>query len=1231
MRIITDLLACQMGNSKRGIGRYTLSVFEKLAKIIENNELFVLANRNYEEQFEFLRQRFIRLVPRGHFLPYFHEPILYGSNSKNTTILENIAESLVLQAYNLLNPDFVLTPSFFEGWKEKGVVPTPIFPTSYKKAAIVYDLIPFIFSNQYLDKNQDYKTWYLNKIDSVKKFDLLFAISESTRNDFINLLGIHPQKIFNISGGVDPGFKKIFLSNEEMKEIKSKFGIVKPFIFFLGGNDYRKNVDQLIRAYSSLPVELISTYQIVVNDVANEIEFKNKVRKLGLSEKDVIITGRITDSDLVKIYNMCELFVFPSLYEGFGLPILEAMACGSPVIAANNSSLIEIVGRNDALFETNSDEDITRAIHKALTFPDFRNDLREYGINRAKQFTWENSAKKILDTITHVHVEEIEKDKTRLFYFQKIEQKRIAFVSPLPPQKSGISDYSAELLPYLDEYFDIDIFVDQPIENINPAFTSQFSIYPWQHLLKNKSNYESVIYQMGNSIFHSFMLDLIRKVPGIVVLHDFYIGNLISQIMNPHKLILKLDNDHGLRSLLDLQSSIEKTILKWPMNWSIMKFAKEIIVHSKFQKELNQKYYHLGWSQNPSIINPLRSNDSCHQTKPIEIIKENLEIPKEKFIFCVFGIISPFKYIKEIIEAFYKLTKNNDDSLLLFIGEFVNKDFEHEIHNLVKKLKLKTKIRFTGFVTPEQYRDYLICVDIAIQLRKNSRGETSAAVLDCLESGIPTIVNAHGSLKELEKEAVVMLPEFFSIDLLSEEMNHLFSNKSLQNRIRENSQMLIKRDHNPFMIAKQYAQIIHKVILSNDKTIFKPIIENHDYFENVELFLKNQAKFATKNFANRSQPRILVDVSHISSYDYETGIQRVVKNLVHEFLLMDDPSLKVEPVRLIENRFLKAFRFSEKLFNLNEGSLGLEIPVNIMPGDSMLMLDSTWIDYKHFLPLFNQIRMNGGKIITMVYDLIPINFPEFSDSSMTNIHKNWLNMAIDQSDILVCISKTVANEVQAYITKSEISVPHKQDIVHIHLGSDIKPIQNKSIQKNIVVQKIVNSNEPFFIMVGTLEPRKGHVTVLDAFDILWNMGSDLKLIILGKIGWNVADLEKRIRNHEKLNKYLFFIENASDMDIELCYSNAIALIAASWVEGFGLPIVEAAIHDTPVIARDIPVFREIGLDGVTYFNSVADLSNIIKTIIELSNEERTNNASKISRITWKESAEWLLNIIENNY
>ncbi|OIQ69685.1 GDP-mannose-dependent alpha-(1-2)-phosphatidylinositol mannosyltransferase [mine drainage metagenome] len=159
-------------------------------------------------------------------------------------------------------------------------------------------------------------------------------------------------------------------------------------------------------------------------------------------------------------------------------------------------------------------------------------------------------------------------------------------------------------------------------------------------------------------------------------------------------------------------------------------------------------------------------------------------------------------------------------------------------------------------------------------------------------------------------------------------------------------------------------------------------------------------------------------------------------------------------------------------------------------------------------------------------------------------------------------------------------------------------------------------------MVGTIEPRKGHAQTLAAFELLWAQGMDVNLVIVGKQGWLVDQLVDKLRQHPELNRHLFWLEGISDEYLEKIYAASTCLIAASEGEGFGLPLIEAAQHKKPIIARELPVFREVAGEHAFYFNGLTskDLADAISAWLTLSQSDMHPKSVGMRYLSWSDSA-----------
>ncbi|GGY55395.1 hypothetical protein GCM10011297_30180 [Bacterioplanes sanyensis] len=248
-------------------------------------------------------------------------------------------------------------------------------------------------------------------------------------------------------------------------------------------------------------------------------------------------------------------------------------------------------------------------------------------------------------------------------------------------------------------------------------------------------------------------------------------------------------------------------------------------------------------------------------------------------------------------------------------------------------------------------------------------------------------------------------------------------------------------------------------------------------------------------------------------------------------------------------------------------------------GDILLLLDSSW--HNNIWPSVESIRDNGAKVVAVIYDLIPITHPQFCDAHLVKVFNSWFKDSVGMVDGFVAISDTVRQDVQQFLQqqKSDAFTPEQFD--YFWLGTDFKYTESDEEVRGAITQHLME--RPTYLIVSTIEPRKNHKTVLNAFEQLWQQGREVNLAFVGKPGWKVEKLLTRIRRHPENGKRLFHWQNLSDAELQYCYENAHMLIFPSYAEGFGLPIIESLGHGLPVMASDIPIHREVGGERVAYF------------------------------------------------
>lgn len=414
MRIVIDLQAIQSESRFRGIGRYSYSLARAMALNSGRHDVWLAVSGAMPESLFNIRDAFDGVIPPEKIRVFNvptpvaeHDPM----NMWRTRAAEKIREHFIQQ----LQPDIVHVASLFENPAEDIVTSVGAFTTGDNIAVTLYDLIPLLNEKVYLP-NSILKKWYFGKIDSLKRAGTLLAISDYCRTEAIEALQLPMERVTNISAAIDDRFQKLEMSNEEATKLRAQYGIKRKMVMFApGGFDARKNFDGLIDAYGRLPITIRAHHQLVIASKISDGQrsiLEHLAKKANLGHDELVLTGYIPDTDLVKIYNLATLFVFPSKHEGFGLPALEAMACGVPTIGSATTSVPEVIGRPDALFDPNSPRSIADKMIEVLDNENMRVQLSEHGMRQCAKFSWDASAKAAI----HAFEQQFEKNNSNPRY-----------------------------------------------------------------------------------------------------------------------------------------------------------------------------------------------------------------------------------------------------------------------------------------------------------------------------------------------------------------------------------------------------------------------------------------------------------------------------------------------------------------------------------------------------------------------------------------------------------------------------------------------------------------------------------------------------------------------------------------------------------------------------------------------------------------------------------------------
>lgn len=841
--------------------------------------------------------------------------------------------------------------------------------------------------------------------------------------------------------------------------------------------------------------------------------------------------------------------------------------------------------------------------------------LSEYDVSTAARRLWEI-----------VELEHASRAKKQLLKHEG-RRLRLAYVSPLPPEQTGIGYYSAELLPELSNYFDIDVVLNQP-GIPEESITAHHNIRSVAWFESHGHEYDRVVYQFGNSRFHTHMWDLIERIPGVAVMHDFYLGDAMAYREDCMGVGLALAKElyysHGYAALKPLLQgdSRPQAIRQFPCSYSPIREAKGVIVHSRHAQELSAKWYGDEVANRIQVIPHLRKLPKV-SLKLRRQARERLNIAQDAFLIGSFGVVNRTKLPDRLISAWHSVQFRQDSNAqLVFVGatpdEYCRKLMQH-----VDASEYKSNINFTGWADSSVFLDYLAAVDVAVQLRSDTRGETSGTVLDCMAHGIATICNAHGSFAEVPKNGVWMLDDRFTDDALVDALDTLWRDAGRRKEVGQSARQQIERHYSPAFCAERYFQAIERSYLVPSRQRLEVVKTAIEVLPKGALNEHLAANIGITLPLRPPQKQLLVDVTVIAREDLRTGVQRVVRSILSQLLEADLPGVRVEPVYTNPGAegYFYAREFTQHFMG-GDATILPDEPVEAHCGDIILGLDLHTDGIKAQQNYLEKLRDRGVKVFFVVHDLLPITHPQWFPLPEEQAFENWLH-SITSFDGAICVSKTTADELEKWMINRSVQRHRPYYLGVAHNGADIRqsmPNMGLPIDAEEVLAKL--RSKPSFLMVGTIEPRKGVAQVLAAFELLWCQGQDINLVLVGKQGWNVAPVAERLEQHAESNIRLFWLRGISDEYLERVYADSTCLISASEGEGFGLPLIEAAQHAIPILARDIPVFREVAGVYADYFS--AESAEQLAAAVVLWQEKYAKNrhikSDEMTFLTWADSA-----------
>ncbi|MGF6645851.1 glycosyltransferase [Paraburkholderia sp. GAS82] len=1225
MRLVIDLQAAQGDSSVRGIGRYSRELALAMAREARGHEVIIALSGAFMDTAEELSAKFATILPRENIRIWY--PPRDTAAVFHESARRPFAETLRAQFLASLQPDLVHVASLFDGASDdvistsaRQLMPLPLVATCY-------DLIPLLHHTDVFGASETpspHTRWYYRTVQEMSLCEGLLAISESSRKEAIDYLSYPEDRIFNIRAGIGPEFHPATLSTEGRAALLQQYGLQDGFVMFLSADSPNKNEAGLLAAYARLPAALQARHQLLVAGRRDREKLYQAARRVGVPTDRLVYVPFVAEEDLRALYSICGLFVCPSRHEGFGLPLAEAMACGAPAIASNVTSLPEVIGREDATFDPDDPEAIASCMRKVLENPTFRDELAAYGPAQASRFTWQASASRAWDALETIHRQRTALGKTRIDGLLP-KRSSLAYVSPLPPQASGIADYSADLLTALARHYDITLVSEDETTDVRLWAFSRLN--PREFLLK-AGQFDRVLYQIGNSSFHRFQMeDLLPRVSGVVVLHDAFLSDYLNWLPRANDqhdgFRAALLQSHGYSALrFDAERGRAAALQHYPCSLSVLENAVGVIQHSHHGVAVLSEHFGTEAMSNVSVIPLLRADRPRPDRKTARAI---LGLTDDEFVVCSFGYVTRLKCPELLADAWRQAGLAGR---LVFAGD-ASEEVQREMTSDVR-----AGVVFTGRLSRDDYDSWLAAADVAVQWRTGSRGESSAAVADVLIAGLPLIVNCHGSAAELPKDVVVGLPDDADSSDLAATLAALILDPVRRTVLGAAGRAYAKRELAPRAIAQAYFDKIERAYAAPSAAVIARSMQSEmEAVASLPDGLGISARAIARSFPSPwrggGHPRLLIDISEMARVDLGTGIQRVVREIIRRTLETPPQGRQGEAVRALGGRFRHTY--AAPLAILGHEPLNLpERPLDVRPGDVLLCADvNPSITPAEFDEL-RRLRLDGLRVVLLVYDLLPLRYPELFPADVAKLVAEWYGRMLSIADAAVCISQVVADDVSTWLSEEPGRRDRPLPIGAVHLGADFP---GRSLDDGISSETLVAiesaQKRPTVIMVGTVEPRKGHSQALAAFERLWADGEDIGLIIVGNQGWNMEAFARQLQRSPELGKRLHWLRGCGDAGLRALYGASSGLVMASRHEGFGLPIAEALHAGVPVLARDLPVFREMVGDRIRYFSG-DDPQDLAVAIRNWVTDGFVPRADFPASLTWDSSYRQLCDVIFGN-
>ncbi len=765
MRVLIDGQSLSTPEAHRGIGIATRRLVEHLVLHDPATEWLVSASK--PEALEVLppevRARVEPVIIEG--LSPAEDP--RAASRRYTAALEDAAARHGVDVYWNTNPLMLNV-----------VLPGQLERLRY--VATVYDLIPWIMRDLYLDCwPPAMRAEYERRLQALPVVaDHLAFISAASQRDFLAIDRSAEAKTSVIHLGVDHTRFRPSLGGRPVD--------TDPFVLYTGGFDARKNMDRALVAFADLVTRHPTAHPqlrfcvVCSAGDAERNEFFARADELGVADR-VILTGYVDEGELAELYRKASVFFFPSLYEGFGLPVLEALASGTPVVASDTSSVPEIAGEHAIYFAADDTKSMARGLAKGLGRADDES-RRLAGIQHARSFSWQAAAASYAQMFDACH---------RSAAVARVRRRpQVACVTPWPPQRTAVAHYAMQLVAKLDADVDVTVYVQRP-ERCDTT-TADFEVRPLTALPDECEQYDSIVYHIGNnSRFYRTIYQLAWEIPGIVFLHDYNLNPFLTDAFlgTPQEDLYyaAAHEGHGIAREAIPEGGLDP--LHYPLSIALARRSRATIVSNAWLRDQLVDVGKVHVVPPP----PLRTAPQ-RQDETTEQLRTRLGIDSSEMVVTTLGFVNRLKRVPQVLDAVKALCDHGFPVRLFIAGALVDPTLE--IEQRIEQLGLSERVIVSGYLNEADLDAAIAISDVIVNLRCPSMGESSHLLLRAMAHGKACVVSNHLEYAVLPPDVVwhVDVDELETSQLVAC-LERLLCDRHLRHQLSRNARQYVERYH----------------------------------------------------------------------------------------------------------------------------------------------------------------------------------------------------------------------------------------------------------------------------------------------------------------------------------------------------------------------------------------------------------------------------------------------------